>query len=416
MWEWAHALAPDANILLVEARSDGSEDLYNAIQYANTQNPQVVSMSWGGPEYDRESSDDATYFSHSGIVYLAASGDQGDSAGVDYPAASPNVIAVGGTSLPLDANGNLTGPETAWDDSYGSTGGGISSYETEPGYQTSFGVPYSGGRCVPDVAFDADPGTGVSVYFDGSKFGSSPGWWVIGGTSLSVQCWAGIIALDDQNSPLTNASQALYQLAGSNSNYNSYGAFRDITSGGNGTYNAGVGYDLCTGLGSPLANILVPGPSVVPVVSSISTNLGPIDGGTTVTITGTGFTSNATVSFGVYKAAVTNISSNGTTITVTSPAVTDEGPVDITVSTAGGTSVKSSADQFTYFMYGDVNGDGTVNSADALLVLQYSVGLINLTADQAVAANVNGGTVNSADALLILQYSVGLISEFPVQQ
>jgi len=256
--EWAHALAPDANILLVEARSDNGDDLFSAVQYANAQSPQIVSMSWGGSEFSSpsESSCDTAYFSHPGTIYLAASGDNGT---VTYPASSPNVIAVGGTSLPLDANGNPTGSETAWSDSYGSSGGGISSYEAQPSWQTSFGISFSGSkRCVPDVAFDADPNTGVNVYFDGSTFGGSAGWFTTGGTSLSVQCWAAIMALADQDSSITNASQALYRLAGSQGNFNPYGAFRDITSGG---------YDLVTGLGSPVANVLVPAFPTTPTIT-----------------------------------------------------------------------------------------------------------------------------------------------------
>jgi hypothetical protein len=159
------------------------------------------------------------------------------------------------------------------------------------------------------------------------------------------------------------------------------------------------------------------GVQATPVVSGISTDLGPIDGGTAVTITGTGFTSNASVSFGGTPATISSISSDGTTITVTSPVVTNEGQVDITVSTAGGTSVKNSADQFTYFMYGDVNLDGKVNAADAVLVLQAYARLIALTNTQKAAAEVNGGsTINAADAVLILQYYARLIKQFPVQQ
>jgi len=164
------------------------------------------------------------------------------------------------------------------------------------------------------------------------------------------------------------------------------------------------------------AEVVVGAQVIVPVVSGISTDLGPIDGGTTVTITGTGFTSDATVSFGSTAATITNISSDGTTITATSPVVTNEGQVDITVTTTGGTSATSPADQFTYFMYGDVNGDGNVNAADAVLVLQAYARLITLTSAQKTAAEVNGdSTVNAVEAVLILQYYARLIKQFPVQ-
>jgi hypothetical protein len=120
---------------------------------------------------------------------------------------------------------------------------------------------------MPDVAFDADPNTGVNVYFDDSTFGKTAGWLTVGGTSLSVQCWAAIMALVDQGSPLTNASQALYKLAGAQSNFNPYGAYRDITSGSNGAHSAGPGYDLVTGLGSPVANALVPAVLTTPTIA-----------------------------------------------------------------------------------------------------------------------------------------------------
>ena len=281
--EWVHALAPSANILLVVALYDNGNSLFNAVQYANAQNPQIVSMSWDEPDPGTsiESHYDTACFSHSGTLYLAASGDSG--AGAQYPASSSNVIAVGGTSLPLNANGSLNGPETAWSNSSGSSGGGISNYEAQPSWQTSFGVSFSSSkRCIPDVAFDADPNTGVNVYFDSSKFDPSgvygaAGWYAIGGTSLSVQCWAAIMALADQNSRVTNASP-LYELAGSQGNFNPGGAYRDITSGNNGGYSAGVGYDLVTGLGSPVANVLVPslGIAFSPVSGSAITASTPI--------------------------------------------------------------------------------------------------------------------------------------------
>ncbi|MGD0622737.1 MAG: S53 family peptidase, partial [Thermacetogeniaceae bacterium] len=283
--EWVHALAPKASILLVVAKSDSGIDLFSAVQSANAQSPQIVSMSWGGSEFSGESSYDTTYFSHSGTLYLTASGDSG--AGAQYPAASPNVIAVGGTSLPYDANGNPEpAEETAWSDS----GGGISSSEAQPSWQTNFGITGSY-RSVPDVAFDADPNTGVNVYFDDSTFRGTAGWLTIGGTSLSVQCWAAIMALADQNSRMTNTSQALYRLAGSKSNFNPDGAYRDITTGSNGGYSAGVGYDLVTGLGSPVANVLVPDLTANPKIS-----VSPSSGaeGANFVVTGSGFTPNST--------------------------------------------------------------------------------------------------------------------------
>jgi hypothetical protein len=269
--EWAHAIAPGAQIDLVEASSDNpiilnGNDLLTATQTA-AQLPgvSVVSMSWGLQEFggfaglDGETSYDWIFKSpggpHPGVTFLAATGD--NSVG-EWPAFSPNVIAVGGTTLTLNAD-NTIASETAWN----TTGSGTSTQEAEPSYQEGF--QSTGKRTVPDVAFDADPNTGVAVYdsFHTSS-AAPPGWMKYGGTSLATPCWAGLMAMTNQQrvaaflptlnstSP-TEAQTLLYGLAGV--------AFHDITSGSvtaNGhTYNAGPGYDEVTGLGTPIANVLV---------------------------------------------------------------------------------------------------------------------------------------------------------------
>ena len=241
--EWAHAIAPGANILLVEARSASMGDLLTAVNYArNYAGASVVSMSWGGGESRSETSYDS-YFTtpagHAGVTFVASSGDDG--AGVSYPAISPNVLSVGGTLLTLKS-GNYSS-ETAWSGS----GGGVSRYETEPSWQR--GVQSYGTRTNPDVAFDANPSTGVAVY---DSYGSG-GWAVYGGTSIGAPQWAGLIAIVDQgrSTPLRNATSDIYSIAKA-----SPGDFHDVTSGSNG-YRATAGYDLVTGLGSPVANKLV---------------------------------------------------------------------------------------------------------------------------------------------------------------
>jgi hypothetical protein len=191
--EWAHAIAPGANILVVEAKSQGLQDLLNAVNTArNTPGVVAVSMSWGFTEMPNEASYDS-YFTtpagHEGITFVAASGDSGT---VEYPSASPNVVAVGGTTLNLSSSGSYQS-ETAW---YGS-GGGYSLYEAEPTYQSS--VQSTGRRSTPDVAFDADPVTGVNVYGPSSDFfGQGSSWQVVGGTSLGAPAWAALIAIADQ--------------------------------------------------------------------------------------------------------------------------------------------------------------------------------------------------------------------------
>ncbi len=182
--ESAHAIAPGANILVVEAApaNSATQELQNLLSAVNTARytPGVVaiSLSFGFDEMSNESSYD-TYFTtppgHAGITFIAASGDDGV---VEYPASSPNVLAVGGTTLNLSSTGGY-GSETAWSLS----GGGYSQSEPEPSYQQS--VQTTGSRSTPDVAFDADPETGIEVY--STDPGSSAGsWQVVGGTSVGA--------------------------------------------------------------------------------------------------------------------------------------------------------------------------------------------------------------------------------------
>jgi subtilase family serine protease len=271
--EWAHSIAPGANIILFEANSASDSDLYTAVQTAAASpGVSVVSMSFGSPETSSDLSLDSIFTTpagHQGVTFLASSGDQGSyvpnttTVAVNSPAVSPNVIGVGGTSLTLNAAGDYLG-ETAWGNgvnsgTQGGSGGGISLYEPEPAYQES--VQQTGFRTVPDVAFDADPNTGVDIY-DSYDFGAATPWTVIGGTSLAAPSWAGLIAIADEgrvnegeptlDGP-TQTLPALYSLYQANP-----GFFHDITSGSNGAYSAGPGYDEVTGLGTPVANLLIP--------------------------------------------------------------------------------------------------------------------------------------------------------------
>ena len=189
--ELVHALAPLATIALVIAPSDSASDLINAVQYAaHNVGAHVVSMSWGGPEFAGETGYDSV-FRNAGTVFIAASGDSGS--GTQYPASSPYVVATGGTALYLQpGTGTLKFPEVAWE----GAGGGVSQYEAIPGYQKTFGLT-GNYRCVPDVGFVADPNTGVLVY-DSNYDLYATGWWVVGGTSVSAQSWAALIALANQ--------------------------------------------------------------------------------------------------------------------------------------------------------------------------------------------------------------------------
>jgi subtilase family serine protease len=264
--EWAHALAPKANIVLVEAASSNLMSLLGAVSTAShLPGVSVVSMSWGTPEFWGEWSYDnlfTTPSGHNGVAYVASSGDSGAWYGPMYPSVSPNVLAVGGSALTLGPN-NTYVSETGWSGSAGGFSGTdsyFSFYETAPSYQVaaqqSAGLNY-GLRTTPDVAFNADPNSGVAVY-DSVPYAGQQGWFQVGGTSAAAPAWAGLIAIADQGlatggkGPLTSTQvlTQLYNLPSSD--------YHDVTSGFNG-YNATPGYDLVTGLGTPKANTVIAG-------------------------------------------------------------------------------------------------------------------------------------------------------------
>jgi subtilase family serine protease len=243
--EWVHAMAPKANIVLVEALSNSFADLFNAVQFAETF-ADVTSDSWGGGEFSGEIGlgDPILIAAHSPVLF--STGDSGAPGG--YPAFSPWVTAVGGTTLrPNTFPAGYRISETGWSGS----GGGISAFEPTPPYQFLNGVNF-GARSIPDVALDADPNTGVLVlsFDDGGYFG-------VGGTSLACPMLAGFLA--DVDTARVAAGKAklgpsfsvlnpeLYSLGNSSLYHYSY---FDVISGNNG-FAAGPGYDLVTGWGDP---------------------------------------------------------------------------------------------------------------------------------------------------------------------
>jgi subtilase family serine protease len=257
----AHSLAPAAKVILVEANSNSFDDLLVAVDVARMNGATQISMSWSGGE-DASELGFNSFFNHPGVTFMASTGDGGH--GVGYPAASPYVVAVGGTTLALSTPLPLPNPlqsnygnETAWSGS----GGGISSIQPGQSYQNGIfaGCGSTGNRCVPDISSDANPGTGVPVY---DTYGF-PQWVEVGGTSVSSPDWSAIFAVANSSraaagkGPLQTAIADLYTF------YNStqYTDFHDITSGTNGGCGAQctaiVGYDLVTGIGSPKVDKLV---------------------------------------------------------------------------------------------------------------------------------------------------------------
>ena len=261
--EWAHAMAPHAMLYLVEADTNSFSDLFSAVLVATNlvrcghtnacptqaHGKGEVSMSWGGGEFPSEADYDWV-FSAPNVVYLAATGD---SAGVIYPSASPNVIGVGGTSTARSLQTGDLIREIAWSDA----GGGLSFYEPTPVYQAGIANIAQGARALPDVSADANPNTGLWVFDSNPIEGVVSSWWIVGGTSASSPVVAGILnAASTASGHFAQSTQdelaRMYTDYASEDKYSS--GFWDITYGACNYYSgsfSGRGYDLCTGLGSP---------------------------------------------------------------------------------------------------------------------------------------------------------------------
>jgi subtilase family serine protease len=270
--EWAHAMAPSANIYLVEACSNYDSDLQQAVLVANNLvqcgqteiNPTSgvlvtcpagstglgeVSMSWGGSEFAGENASDScatlddSCFTAPGVVYFAATGD---GPGVIWPSTSPNVVSAGGTTIRRDPGTFNFLQETAWVFS----GGGVSAIEPKPSYQSPISNNPTASRGVPDLSFDSDPYTGVYVYdtfpVDGIEYYE---WLIVGGTSVSAQALAGIVNRAGSFAASSNA-----EITNIYNNRTNTAAITDITVGYCGYY---MGFptlshwDYCTGVGVP---------------------------------------------------------------------------------------------------------------------------------------------------------------------
>lgn len=240
--EIAHATCQNCKVLLVEASSASLSNLEASVNTAARLGATEISNSYGGSEFSGEVSD--TAYNHPGIAVTVSSGDNGYGS-FGFPAASPYVVAVGGTTLKLGEN-NSYGAETVWS----GTGSGCSSYLSAQPWQTSLGNWAATGcgtkRGVADVAADADPNTGAAVY-DSVKYQGRSGWFQVGGTSLSSPLVAGVYALAG------NASSVSYPAA---LPYGGTSHLHDVTSGSDGSCStimckAGSGYDGPTGVGTP---------------------------------------------------------------------------------------------------------------------------------------------------------------------
>ncbi len=391
-------LAPEATIDVYRAPPTELYDDFSAI--VNADKDQVISTSNGLCEQDEGLStvtSQTAVFEQAatqGQSVFAAAGDEGSTAcyttqgttpgstlAVLDPASQPYVLGVGGTTIGATS-------ETVWNDSSnsdGAGGGGVSAVVCMPSYQDQSGIQgvissYSvrdSASCgattgylreVPDLSADADPATGYVTYWNGSwYYEQDPNYpaqgYASGGTSAAAPLWAAVTALVD-SSPVCKAygSESAVQATGL---YDAVSkglvpsAFHDVTSGNNdytpsgytgGLYPATKGYDMASGIGTPDASMLVSllcgSSATAPTVTGVSPTSGPSAGGTSVTITGTGFTTATKVDFGTARVAGIRVVSP-TSITATSPPES-VGLVNVTVTTLAGTSVTSTADRFSY--------------------------------------------------------------------
>ena len=362
--QWAHAVAPKATILLVEAASNSNGNLLSAIDYAAQHGASVISNSWGEPEFSGQTGVDG-HCNLAAAVCTASSGDGGNPGG--WPAYDPYVVAVGGTTLVLGGGGSVTS-ESAWSGS----GGGVSQFEPRPGYQAS--VNPNTHRSMPDVSYDADPNTGFPVY-DSVKYRGQTGWFQLGGTSAGAPQWAAIIAAADQLRAAVGQPPLVADSFQAHSSIYGMSGLADIISGSNGACgsvcDAHAGFDYVTGLGSPRGGIdaaLAGGaPANTPTATPTLTNTATATPTATRTSTRTP-TSTPTVT-PTNTPTVTPSSTNTPTPPATgtqtnsTPAVTDTPtptPSDTPTLTPTGTP--------TINLIVDTDGDGCPDAQELLLV------------------------------------------------
>jgi Putative Ig domain len=321
--DMASAICPLCNIVLIEANNDASNGLFVAENTAASM-AGYISNSWGGGESATDTTLDSSYFNHPGDVITASAGDS--DFGVIYPAASPNVVSVGGTRLSTAAN-SRGWTESVWNSAPGEgTGSGCSAVEPRPSWQTALGLPGCSRRIDNDVAADADPATGVAVYDTSNGNG---GWNEVGGTSASSPMLAAMFALAGK--PGNTPAQDIYTHTGN---------FFDVTSGNDGSCSpaylctAQAGYDGPTGIGTP---------------NGIA---GLASGGNTVTVTNPGNQVGAVGTAVSLQVRATD-SASGQTLTFTAgglPAglsISSSGKISGTPTTAGTSNVTVTASDAT---------------------------------------------------------------------
>ena len=363
--EWSSSIAPAAKVRVYAAGSLSFIYLDLALQRIISDLPtqtelHQLSISLGlgetnliGSSQMQTDSQYLALIAAAGVTVFASSGDYGatpDNNGVlqvEYYSSDPSVTGVGGTSLTMSSTGTVTS-ETTW----AGSGGGVSQVFTRPSWQTGTGVTTGTMRLVPDVALVGDPNTGTNIYVNGITE-------QVGGTSWGTPAWAAFCALINEarakigQAPIGLLGPNIYPLIGSNN-------FRDITTGNNGNYYAGVGYDQTTGIGVPIVSNLLQTltgtSSTPPSISSFTPTSGPV--ASNVTITGVNFNNVTAVKFNGASASFTVKSS--TQIIATAPNVSSIGPISVITTSGSATSLGSFNILSTLFSTGFESSEGYI--------------------------------------------------------
>ena len=398
------AICPNCGITLIESK-DATNNLFIAVKEAATLGAKYVSMSWGGPESGAEATYDATYFKPTGVVYTASTGDGDYQAGVIYPATSPSVVAVGGTSLNSAANARGWA-ETVWNNggSQG-TGSGCSSDEAKPAWQSIVSTSVCSRRADSDVSAVADPYTGVAVY---QTYGGS-GWAVYGGTSASAPIIASTYALAGAPAATDKPASYLYAHTGN---------LFDVTSGSNGTCSptllctAASGWDGPTGLGTPngLGAFTANGaPANTVTVTNPGSQTGTVNTPASLQITASD-SGGATLTYGA-SGLPTGLSINSSTGLI-SGTPTTAGTYSATVTAHDSTAASGSA-TFSW----TINPASTANTV-TVTNPGSQTGTVNTPASLQITASDSGGATLTYGASglptgLSINSSTGLISGTP---
>jgi hypothetical protein len=336
------AICPLCKIDLVEATNDSGNGLYVAEKSAaTTLGAKYVSNSWGGSETSSDTSDDSTYFGQPGVVYTASAGDNSYGAGVIYPATSPNVVSVGGTSLKTSSNARGWTESVWYTNSDEGTGSGCSAYEPQPSWQTAVSIipPVCSKRVDNDVAADADPATGAAVYDTSNGNG---GWNEVGGTSQSSPMIAAVFALAGNNgNGGNNAADSIYTHTG-----NLY----EVTASSNGTCSKTV---LCTATGAANTYNGPTGWGTPDGLTAFQSTTGGGGGSNTVTVTNPG-NQTGTVGTAASLQISASDSASGQTLTYSASGLpaglsinSSTGLISGTPTTAGTSSVTVTATDTT---------------------------------------------------------------------